>query len=83
MTMKIVDSIALFGTYCIYHQMYNDLIVMRCVLKNKQLIYVAKTRAIHVSKKYFQTDDMEMTYGYAKRYHNLCMNYANGILFIL
>ena len=42
MTMKIVDSIALFGTYCICYQMYIDLIGMRCVIENKQLIYFAK-----------------------------------------
>ena len=39
MTMKLIDSIALFGTYCIYI----DLIVMRRVIENKQLNYVAKS----------------------------------------
>ena len=70
--MKMVDSIALFGTYCICYQMYIDLIGMRCVIENKQLIYVAKHK--DHKQKDFQTDDMEMTYDCAKHYHILCMN---------
>ena len=34
-----------------------------------------------VSKKAFQTDDMEIRHDCAKRYHILCMNCANGIVF--
>ena len=52
---------------------------MRRVIENKQLIYDAKSNG-H-KQKAFQTDDMEKKYHCAKRYHILCMNCANGILF--
>ena len=36
-----------------------------------------------IGKKTFQIDDMEVRYGFAKRYHILCINCAKGILFRL
>ena len=61
--------------------MYIDLIVMRHVIGNKQLIYVAKIKGR--KQKAFQTDDMKIRYDCAKHYQILCMNCANGIVFRL
>ena len=61
--------------------MYIYLIVMRRVIENKQLISFAKSKG-H-KQNAFQTDDMTLRYDCAKRYHILCMNCANGILFRL
>ena len=44
--------------------MYIDLIVMRRVIENKQLIYVAKSK--DHKQKTFQTDDHEIRYDFAK-----------------
>ena len=44
MTMKIIDSISLYGTYCICLANVHYLIVMRRVIENKQLINVAKSK---------------------------------------
>ena len=75
MTMKIIDSVAPFGTYCFY--LTNVHRSNRYEVKeNKQLIYVAKCKG-HKQKAFF----MEIRYDCAKRYHILCMNCANGIFF--
>ena len=61
--------------------MYINLIFMRSVIVNKQLIHVAKSKG-H-KQNAFQTDDMKLRYDCDKRYHILCMNCANDILFRL
>ena len=62
MTKKIVDSIALFGTYQIklYSTNVHRYFVMRCVIEVKQLIFVEKSKGHQ--QKAFQTDDMEIRY---------------------
>ena len=60
--MKTIDSIALFGTYCICLTNYTDLIVMRRSIENKHLICVAKQKSIDHKQKAFQTNDMEIRY---------------------
>ena len=52
---------------------------MKRVIENKQLIYVGKSKG--GKQKAFQTDRMEIRYDCAKRYHILCMNCTNGIVF--
>ena len=84
MTMKMIDSIALFGTYCIcltnIHKSNRYDACNR--IENKQLIYVDKCKGR--KQKAFQTNHMEIRYDCAKRYHILCsMNCTNGILFEL
>ena len=54
--------------------------VMRRAIENKQFIHVAKKQGPY-KQKAFQTLHMEIRYDCAKRYHNLCMNCANGIHF--
>ena len=44
MTMEIIKSTALFETYYTCLTMYRDLIIIRCVIENKHLIYVAKSK---------------------------------------
>ena len=73
--------------------MYLDLIVMRLVIEVKQLIFVEKARTISKKlfvekkknkghkQKAFQTNDIEIRYDCAKRYHVLNINCAKGILF--
>ena len=81
MTKKIIDSIALFGTYCtcLTKLMYIDLIVMKRAKEFKQLIFVAKSKG-H-KRKAFQTDNMEIRYNCAKRYHVLYLKCTEGIIF--
>ena len=76
MMIKILDSIALFGKYfiCLTNKHIYNRYHRRCVIENKQLIYVAKSKG--GNQKAFQTDDMEIRYGCAKGYHNLCINCA-------
>ena len=57
--------------------MYIDLIVMRRAIEFKHLVFVAKRKG-H-KQKAFQTDDMEVRYDCAKRYHVLYIYCANGI----
>ena len=59
--------------------MYIDLIVMRREIEVKQLIFVAKSKGHKL--KALQTDDMEIRYHCAKRYHVLYINCAKGIIF--
>ena len=61
--------------------MYIDLIVTRRAIEFKQLIFVAKSKG-H-KQNAFQTDDMEIRYNCAKRYHVLYINCAKSIIFIL
>ena len=54
MAMNLIDSIPLFGTYCIC--LTN--IHIRRLIENKQLICVAKS--MDYKQKTFQTDDIEI-----------------------
>ena len=54
---------------------------MGCVIEFKQSIFVAKSK--YYSQKAFQTDDMDIRYNCAKRYHVFNINCAKGILFVL
>ena len=62
MAMKIIDSIALFGTYCLFNKVHRSYRYEVCI-EIKQLIYVANARV--VSKHNFKltvTDNMEIRY---------------------
>ena len=79
MTIKIIESIALFGTYCIrLTNLHRSNRYDARVIENKQMIYVAKSKG-H-KQKAFQINDMEIRYDCAQLYHTLLMNYCNGIL---
>ena len=58
--------------------MYIDLIVIRRAIEFKQLHSVTKKAQ---KQKTFQTDDLEIRYNCAKRYHVLYVNCAKGIIF--
>ena len=60
--------------------MYIYLIVIRRAIEFKQLISVTKSKG--QKQNAFQTDDMEIRYNCAKRYHVLYINCAKGIIFV-
>ena len=59
--------------------MYIDLIVIRRAIELKQLIFVALSKDHKQNAS--QTDDMEIRYNCAKRYHVWYINCAKGIIF--